>query len=229
MRKTIFKWEYIVNGVAILLGLLFIVLSVVIVTQDGTACHKALQIIGDVGVGLFPTGIIGLLICIMQEKDKERHRLVMRKEILRLINSAVHQYLLEICKCAACKCGNLKGKKLTEIERAIINRDVNFPYSDTEVEKLKVLTLRLTDYFGKAEPALIIGDLFTSNEQKFYAARIEEGQAIIESYSEAKNSEEIAANKRNDYITHWQSLRGLFPEYRKYNNLYFDGHNLVIK
>ena len=211
------KGETILNWCLIILGIGMIIISVFYTALEGSIAKKVIEVIGDIGIGLFPTGAIGLLINWMQARENEKQQKARRSEVLRRIDSALHRYLVSLCK-EANKNYEIKGKTISEIIDSVGSI---ISFSDDESDKLKILLERLEEYFDKPDPVFIMTDCFTEQEQRFHLQRINECKAILN----ARNADILIL--RSKFLSQWRIAWKDIPEYCYYESLKYDGDNLI--
>ena len=213
--------ETVLNIILMIIGLAMISVSVFCNAPDDSITKKIIEVIGDLGIGVFPTGAIGLLLNRMQNKEEKRQKTAQRNEVLRRIDTSLHQYLVTVCKEAMSHEIDVKDKPITQIINNL--NQANLLRTSAESERLKVLIERIEEYFDKPNPVFIMTDCFTEQEQRFHTQQVISGKNLI-----SCDDDDVQTN-RASFLNSWSSGWIDIPEYQYYKDQIFDGDNLVSK
>lgn len=214
----------IVNLVVAVIGIAMILCSSLLTVEPETSCSKFLSIVGDLGIGIFPTGVIGFALERMQNRSKEQEKRGKRLAILRLFNNAVHGYLNVICNSAIKINSNLKSKKLFDITRAVNSEEIQIDLSDEEKNALTLLVERLQESFGATNPLYIVTDVFETIEITHFEMLLRDGNNLLYSINERKN----VMDMRSSFLSYLQTTCLAISECNYFNEMISDGDNIYI-
>ena len=225
MKKYIFpdKLE-IVNIVVAIIGIGMIICSSLCTAEQGTLCSKLLSIIGDLGIGIFPTGIIGFILERIQNRNKAQEMKSKRLAILRLFNNAVHGYLNVICNTVIEKESSLKNKKVFEIITTLNNDDVQVECSSNEKVALSNLVEKLHELFDSDNPLYIVTDVFEMIEINHFELIIKDGEKLLCLMKENRSIKD----SRNTFLSYLWTTCLEIPECYNFNLMISDGDNIFI-
>lgn len=225
MKKYIFpdKLE-IVNIVVAIIGIGMIICSSLCTAEQGTLCSKLLSIIGDLGIGIFPTGIIGFILERIQNRNKAQEMKSKRLAILRLFNNAVHGYLNVICNTVIEKESSLKNKKVFEIIATLNNDDVQVKCSSNEKVALSNLVEKLHELFDSNNPLYIVTDVFEMIEINHFELILKDGEKLLCLMKENRSIKD----SRNTFLSYLWTTCLEIPECNDFNLMISDGDNIFI-
>ncbi len=213
------------NISAAILGVAMILLSVFYdYPEEKIIQEKLFTVLGNLGIGIFPTGIIGLLLEKMQARDKREQKRRIRSAILQSLNVSIHSYFNAICNSAISRCQKLKGLRVFEIFQAVKDTGIPFDYDSTERETLKHLVTMMRSSFETPDPTYIIADIFSQGEEKHFSLLIRKGEDVLNYFDcEGKDS-----SKRFEFLSYLQVACEEIPEWNKFENMISDGDNIFI-
>ena len=204
-------------------GVAMILCSTFFAVEEKSVLGRWLAILGDLGTGLFPTGVIGLVLEKMQNRNRERDKKSKRMAVLRLFNSAVHRYFNSICNEAIRQKNAMKGKCVFEIISSVGN-EVQFECSAEEIASLCLLGEKLVEIFEKAESLFIVTDVFDPVEIDHFNLLAKETKKLLSS----TNKENSIKNARCSFLSYLKTACLEIPECGDFVNMVSDGDNIYI-
>ena len=233
MIKFIFKFKYIfpkskeeiMDIIIALSGIVMICISVFGNNYESdTLNSKLLSVVGDLGIGLFPTGVISFLLEKMQQKQKDIEKQKKRATILYNLNIALHAYLNAVCNLAIAKKHSLKGHTVSDILRQILENNMELESSTDEINALTHLIEKMKDLFQSPNPIYIIADIFNEDEMKHFHLLIKAGENALNFITEA-NSNSL---QRNCFLSYLLIAFEEISEYNVFLKMESNGHNISI-
>lgn len=223
MKKYMFpdKLE-IVNIVVAIIGIVMIFCSSLLVAVPGSIYSKLLSIMGDLGIGIFPTGLIGFILERIQNRNKAQETHNKRLAILSLFNNAVHGYLNIICNEVIKKRGNLKNERVFEIITAVNN--IQMEYSESEIVALTTLIRNLQEVFSLDTALYIVTDVFEAIEISHFSMLLGEGKKLLNLMKENRDVME----SRRSFLSYLQITCFSVPECNNFNLMISDGDNIFV-
>lgn len=223
LRWISFTRVEIVNLVIALIGILMIVYSTLTPAENESVQEKMLALIGDLGIGLFPTGIIGFFLERIQNRNEDREKNNKRLAILRLINNAIHGYLNVICNSAIKQKSQLKLKTVFEIVDNL-NEGLFIEKIDGEAEALAILVDRLRMSFGSTDPLFIVADVFETIEIKYFESLLQDGESLLQMLDMSNG----VSKKRNSFLSYVKIACSEIPECKGFVDMISDGDNIFV-
>lgn len=214
----------IAHVVVAVIGIVMILCSALISCGQESPCSKFLVITGDLGVGLFPTGIIGLVLERMQYRNREQEKKNKRIAILRLYNNAVHSYLNILCNAAIETDQRLIHKRVFEITTVISNGELQVASSNDEKAALTLLTERLRESFGVSNPLYIVTDVFETTEINHFEMLLQDGEKLLSLMNKHIN----LAEARAGFLSYLQVACSAIPECSSFYEMVSDGDNIYV-
>lgn len=216
--------EWLDTFVAIL-GIAMIFVSVYFDSdQEHNTQKKLLSVVGDLGIGIFPTGIIGLLLERMQNREKGRQIQRIRAAILKSLNVSIHSYFNTICNSAISRCPGLKGRSLNEILQKVQEEQLLIDQNPKEKEALKHFLSKIKITFETPDPTYIIADIFSPSEEGYFLLLIEKGEALLSEFDQGR----IEHSHRSGFIGYLKTSCEEIPEWNRFMNMVSDGNNISI-
>lgn len=214
----------IANIVVALIGVMMILFSSLPSGGESKTKIAILQIVGNIGIGVFPSGVIGFILERMQIRNRNIEKTEMRRTVLRYFLSALHEYLNVVCSEAIKQNSELKDSRVFDITKRIVIQGELQPISAEESESLSVLVQRMEEAFGTNNPFYIVTDVFESDELTHFGMLIENGKKLVHSIKQEKNPIE----SRNSFLSYIQSTCLSIPECNGFNEMISDGDNIFI-
>ncbi len=214
----------VVNLVVAVIGIAMILCSSLFTVEQEPHCSTLLSIVGDLGIGIFPTGVIGFALERMQNRSKEKEKRDKRLAILRLFNNAVHGYLNVICNSAIKINSDLKNKKVFDIISAVNNEEIQINLCDEEKNALTLLTERLQESFGTTNPLYIVTDVFEAIEIINFEMLLKDGNNLLYLINEKVN----VMDMRNSFLSYLQTTCLAISECNCFNEMISNGDNIYI-
>ncbi len=214
----------IVNIMVTIIGVVMILCSSFFSDEQESSCSKFLNIVGDLGIGIFPTGVIGFVLERMQNRSKEQEKMDKRLAILSLFNNAVHGYLNVVCNSAIKVNKDLKGEKLFYITSAVNSDEIQINICDEEKVALTLLIEKLQESFGTTNPLYIVTDVFEAIEITNFEMLINDGNKLLHSINERTN----VMDMRSNFLSYLQATCLAIPECNCFNEMISDGNNIYI-
>ena len=222
LPKSKSEW---LNISAAILGVVMILLSVFCgCSEDNIILKKLFTVLGNLGIGIFPTGIIGLLLERMKARDKSEQKHRIRSAILQSINVSIHSYFNVICNSAILRCQELKGLLVFDIFQALKDKRISLDYDIAEKEALKHLITIMKSSFETPDPTYIIADIFSQGEENHFSLLIKKGEDVISCFDSGGND----SSKRFDFLSYLQVACEEIPEWNRFKNMISDGDNIFI-
>ena len=221
LPRTKKEWLYVFVAI---IGVAMIIFSNAVDHLGTHEADKVLPIIGDLGIGFFPTGIIGLILDRMNSQEKNIKKNNIRNWMLLNIDVSVHSYFNLLCNSAIEADVNLKGKGLFEILKWIEGQRVISVNSNTEMELLDKLVMEMKNSFSQPSPIFAVYDIFSQNEEKYFALLIEKGEKLLKSKGGMPN----IVGLRNDFLSYLTITCRELPELQHYQRMISDGDNIAI-
>lgn len=218
--KSLTKIEF-ANILVTIFGITMIVCSTLISVERESIEEKLLSLLGDLGIGLLPTGVLGFVIERIQNRNKEREKNNKRSAILRLFNNALHGYLNVICNAAIAGKGCLKGENIFEIINAL-NSELHIEHITDEKEAIQLVVERLQMCFETRDPLFIVADVFETIEINHFELILQEGKNLLRLLH---NNEKIGES-RSSFLSYLQVACSEIPEFRNYMKMVSDGDNI---
>lgn len=213
-----------VNLVVTIIGIIMILCSSLFLDEQDSSYSKFLNIVGDLGIGIFPTGVIGFVLERMQNRSKEQEKRDKRLAILSLFNNAVHGYLNIICNSAIKANNNLKGEKLFYITNAVNSNEIQLNICDEEKIALTILVERLQESFGTTNPLYIVTDVFEAIEIANFEMLLNDGNKLLRTIYKGTN----VMDMRSNFLSYIQATCLAIPECNCFNEMVSDGDNIYI-
>lgn len=157
------------------LGIGMIIVSVLADDTNSMAKSKFYAIIENLGIGIFPTGIVGFILERMQIREKKDKKIRIRTAILQGLNVSIHSYLNVLCNSMINKYPDLKGKEIFDIIEAIKAGNRTLEYTEKEKDSLHQLTLKAKTSFEYPDPSYLIADIFSKSEEDHFLLLINKG------------------------------------------------------
>lgn len=204
-------------------GVAMILCSTFFAEEEKSVLGRWLTIMGDLGIGLLPTGVIGIILEKMQNRNRERDKKNKRMAVLRLFNSAVHSYFNSICNEAIRQKSAMKGKRVFEIISSVGN-EVQFECSTEEIASFSLLGEKLIEIFEKEESLFIVTDVFEPIEIDHFNLLAKETKKLLCS----TNKESNIKNARCSFLSYLKTACLEIPECGDFANMVSDGDNIYI-
>lgn len=214
----------IINIVVAVVGFVMILCASIFTVSQESIWAKLLNIMRDMGIGIFPTGVIGLALERMQSRNKEQEKKDKRIAMLRAFNNAIHSYLNAICNIAIAKNNSLKYKKIFDITKLVSSEEVHIEYSNNEIVALTLLVKRLQESFGLTNPLYIVSDIFETIEINHFEMLLKDGEKLLYLMSEDND----VNDKRNSFLSYLQVTCLAISECSSFNEMISDGDNIYI-
>lgn len=225
MKKMRFPTKLeVTNLVVAAIGIIMILCSSLFVVKQGTYYSQLLSIMGDLGIGIFPTGIIGYTLERMQNRSKEKEKRNKRLAILRLFNNAFHGYLNVICNSAIKINSDLKNKKVFDITSTVISEKIKINLCDEEKSALTLLVDRLQESFSITNPLYIVTDIFEVIEITHFEMLLNDGINLLNLINEKRNIMDM----RSSFLSYLQTTCAAISECNSFNKMISDGDNIYI-
>jgi hypothetical protein len=181
-----------------------------------------LTVLGELGVGVFPTGVISLILERMQIREKSEEIRRIRTAILRNIDISIHSYFNTVCNSAIAENSSLKDKKIFDIFNAI--KDEAIVITTDESSALKQLLMRMKDSFESPNPVYLAIDIFKENEERHFRLLIEKGEKLLELIE----NDNCMSMDRHNFLSYLETACKEITECNKYLNMSSDGNNIFI-
>lgn len=205
------------------IGIAMIGCSTLIPAEIDSFNKKLLSIVGDLGVGLFPTGGIGFILERIQNRKERRERNNKRLAILRLINAAIHGYLNVICNASVAQNSRLKGENVFEIV-GNLNEELQSENIADEVKALALLVDRLKMSFGSTDPLFIVADVFETVEIKHFESLLHDGENLLHTLHMGYE----AMDGRSSFLSYLQIACLEIPECKGFAEMVSNGDNIYV-
>lgn len=214
----------IVNLIIAIEGITMILCSSLITVNQDCSFSKWLNIIGDLGIGFFPTGIIGLTLERIQNRNKEQENRDKRLNILRLFNNGIHGYLNFICNSVIMSKKELKNKGVFELISIANCEKIEISSCDEEIRALTIIVERLQELFGSPNPLYIITDIFKPIEINHFEMLLKDGNTLINAIIQGGNVSE----NRMRFISYLQTTCSEITECNSFCKMISNGDNIYI-
>ncbi len=214
----------ILNLVVAVVGIAMILCSSLFTAEQETLCSKLLSIVGDFGIGTFPTGVIGFALERMQNRSKEQEKRDKRLAILRLFNNAVHKYLNIICNSAIEANNSLKYKKVFDITSVVNSEEIQINLGDEEKDALTLLVERLQESFGTTNPLYIVTDVFEVIEITHFEMLLKDGKNLLHS----TNNQKKVMDMRSSFLSYLHTTCLAVSECNCFNEMISNGDNIYV-
>lgn len=214
----------IIYLIVVILGLSMICGSAFIIVVPDSICSKLLSIMGAIGTGAFPTGIIGIVLEKMQKRSIEQEKCNKRLAILRLFNNAAHGYLNIICNAIIKAEPTQKGNKIFSITSTLKYNKFRIENSEDEQKALTLLIRNLKDSFGTVNPLYITTDIFDTIEIDGFEKLLHDGESLLCLLKKGKEVSEV----RIRFISYLQVTCSAISECSSFNKMISDGDNIYI-
>lgn len=206
------------------IGIVMIILSSLFCIEQESIAFKILNIIGDIGVCIFPTGIIGCILEKIQIQNKELEKRDKRLAVLRLVINSMHGYLNVICNTAIKDRISLKYKKVFEIIKSMNNKWTNIEFNQEEVATLKTLIEQLQNSLLLTDTLYIVTNIFDPVELNQFEILLKKAMELLNSMNQHENIQE----KKNNFLSFIMITCSAIPECNNFNEMVSDGDNIYI-
>ena len=214
-----------INLATAFLGVVLILLSVFNnCPEEKVLQKKFFAALGDIGIGIFPTGIIGLLLERMQAREKNDQKQRIRSAVLQNLNVSIHSYFNALCNSAIADYPELKGHRVFDIFKSMKELGIPLKYDNAEKQALKALVLRIKASFESPDPTYIIADIFSQSEEQYYLLLIDNGNKLLSYLDQGGNN----PAERLKFLSYLQIACEEMPEWVKFKNMVSDGNNILI-
>lgn len=194
------------------------------VDMNNNAKTRGLALLGDLGIGIFPTGIIGLLLERMQNREKGEQKHRRRIAILHSLDISIHAYFNTICNLALVENASFNGDKVFDIFQAIKDETIIVEYSDDEVKALRRLVAKIKESFEFPDPTYIAADIFSENEENHFLLLIGKGEELLKSME----IEGCKSSQRYTFLSYLKVACEEISEFNKFLDMVSDGNNISI-
>lgn len=194
------------------------------VATEGNSKPEYYIILGDLGVGIFPTGIIGYILEKMQRREKEEQRHKRRSAILYGIIVSIHSYFNSICNAALTEYPKYKNCNVFEIIQLIKDETIVLAYSSNELDMLRHLIIKIKDIFEFPDPTYIVSDVFEEKEENHFHLLIKEGEDLVTLIE----NNICKSSKRCDFLSYLEIACEEIPEFRQFLQMTSNGKNIFI-
>ena len=200
-------------------------LLIIFLPDADSVCEKykkCASVLLDIGSGLFPTGLIGLVLVFMQQNQQSNEKFVQRASLLKEVDLNLYNLLNEICRAVSAKY-QLRDKNLKKALMLLRDTETLIEFDKDFNECANSFSDAVSDFL-KNKTDYLLTETFSSNEMNALSLLSDS----ITRFSRNKTFESSFQANRDmkDMADCLMKFLELLPEFTKYLKQMFNGNRI---